>query len=629
MSNPTILIVEDEAIVAADIANKLRKLGYDVAGSTDTGEAAIEIARRQRPSLVLMDIRLAGAMDGITTADLIREESQVPVVFLTAHSDKATLQRAKQVEAFGYILKPFDDRELHTQIEIALYKHAAEQRLRESEARFRNLLRNISSVAVQGYGPDGMIQYWNQASERLYGYSEQEAIGRNLLDLIIPPEMRADVGQAVQQMAETGKPVPASEVSLMRRDGSRVAVFSSHAIVQTPGQPPELFCVDIDITERKTLEDALKKSHDMLEQQVAERTAALVVAMEETEQRKQIAENALSEIKTLKNQLEAERAYLVEEIQLENNHENIIGQSDGLKYVLYKVDQIAGSNTTVLVLGETGTGKELVARAIHSLSSRKNRAMVKVNCAALPANLIESELFGREKGAFTGSDSRQLGRFEVANGTTLFLDEIGELPLELQPKLLRVLQDGEFERLGGASTIKSDVRIIAAKNRNLEEEVRKGRFREDLWYRLNVFPITIPPLRDRMEDIPLLVDFYVKKISKRMGKIIETIPASVMNALQDYHWPGNVRELENVLERAVIDSSGPKLRLVDELKKPFNRLGIHPKTLEAVERDHIVQTLEKTHWKVGGKNSAAEILGLDRSTLRARMRKLDIQKPGS
>jgi PAS domain S-box-containing protein len=264
MSNPTILIVEDEAIVAADIANKLRKLGYDVAGSTDTGEAAIEIARRQRPSLVLMDIRLAGAMDGITTADLIREESQVPVVFLTAHSDKATLQRAKQVEAFGYILKPFDDRELHTQIEIALYKHAAEQRLRESEARFRNLLRNISSVAVQGYGPDGMIQYWNQASERLYGYSEQEAIGRNLLDLIIPPEMRADVGQAVQQMAETGKPVPASEVSLMRRDGSRVAVFSSHAIVQTPGQPPELFCVDIDITERKTLEDALKKSHDML-----------------------------------------------------------------------------------------------------------------------------------------------------------------------------------------------------------------------------------------------------------------------------------------------------------------------------------------------------------------------------
>jgi transcriptional regulator with GAF, ATPase, and Fis domain len=257
---------------------------------------------------------------------------------------------------------------------------------------------------------------------------------------------------------------------------------------------------------------------------------------------------------------------------------------------------------------------------------RKNRALVKVNCAALPSNLIESELFGHEKGAFTGSQSRHLGRFEVANGTTILLDEIGELPLELQPKLLRVIQDGEFERLGSSRTIKVDSRIIAATNRNLEEEVRKGRFRDDLWYRLNVFPITMPPLRDRMQDIPLLVDFYVKKISKRMGKTVEIIPASVMDALQNYHWPGNVRELENVLERAVINSSGPKLRLVDELKKPFKDLSTSQKTLEAVERDHIIRVLEQTQWKVSGKNSAAEILGLNRSTLRARMRKFDIRK---
>jgi chemotaxis protein methyltransferase CheR len=378
---------------------------------------------------------------------------------------------------------------------------------------------------------------------------------------------------------------------------------------------------------RKKLEETLQKAHDQLEQQVEERTAELVVAMKEAEKGKVNAETALSEIKKLKNQLEAERAYLIEEIKLENNHEKIIGQSDGLKYVLYKAEQIAGSDTTVLVLGETGTGKELVARAIHGLSLRKNRALVKVNCAALPSNLIESELFGHEKGAFTDSHSRRLGRFEVANGATLFLDEIGELPLELQPKLLRVIQDGEFERLGSSRTIKVDVRIIAATNRNLEEEVRKGRFREDLWYRLNVFPITMPPLRDRMDDVPLLVEFYVKKISKRMGKTIEIISASVMNAIQNYHWPGNIRELENVLERAVINSSGPKLRLADELKKPFKGLSISQKTLEAVERDYIVQTLEQTHWKVGGKNSAAEILGLDRSTLRARMRKLDIRKP--
>jgi PAS domain S-box-containing protein len=336
---------------------------------------------------------------------------------------------------------------------------------------------------------------------------------------------------------------------------------------------------------------------------------------------------ALSEIQVLKDHLEAERAYLQEEIKLEYNYENIIGQSDEINYVLYKVEQIAGSDTTVLVLGETGTGKELVARAIHSLSARKDRALVKINCATLPANLIESELFGHEKGAFTGAHVKQLGRFEVANGATLFLDEIGELPLELQPKLLRVIQDGEFERLGSSQTIKVDARIIAATNRDLEEEVRKNRFREDLWYRLNVFPITVPPLRERKTDISLLVDHFVAKISKRLGKSVEDIPTTVMNALQNYHWPGNIRELENVLERAVINSSGPKLHLVDELKKPLKDLAAAKKTLDEIEQDYIIQVLEQTNWKVSGKNGAAEILGLDRSTLRARMRKLGIVKP--
>ncbi len=336
---------------------------------------------------------------------------------------------------------------------------------------------------------------------------------------------------------------------------------------------------------------------------------------------------ALSEIKELKNRLEAERAYLQEEIKSRYNYENVIGQSNALNYIFYKVEQIAPTDTTVLVLGETGTGKELVARAIHHLSLRKDRALVKVNCATLPANLIESELFGHEKGAFTGAHARQLGRFEVADGATLFLDEIGELPLELQPKLLRVIQDGEFERLGSSGTIKVDVRVIAATNRQLEEEVRRGRFREDLWYRLNIFPITVPPLRERMEDMALLVDFFVAKISKRLGKHIASIPVSVMNALQEYQWPGNVRELENVLERAVINSSGPKLHLVDELKKPPKDLTTAKKTLNEVERDYIVRVLEQAHWKVSGQNGAAEILGLDRSTLRARMRKLDIRQP--
>jgi len=445
--------------------------------------------------------------------------------------------------------------------------------LRRSQAELDAALSHyfdLYDLAPVGYCPvslvidpeTGAIIDANEASAQFYGWPVEELKQMRIhqISMQSPEGVKAEMEKAVSQ--ESAR----LEFRHRRADGSirDVEVYSNK--IEISGKNL-LYSIIYDIAERKKLEGALQNIHDKLKQQVEERTAELIVAMEETEKRKQIAETSLFEIKMLKDQLEAERAYLIEEIKLENNHEKIIGKSDGLKYVLYKVEQIAGSDTIVLVLGETGTGKELVARAIHALSSRKNRALVKINCAALPANLIESELFGHEKGAFTGAQSRHLGRFEVANGATLFLDEIGELPLELQPKLLRVLQDGEFERLGGSRTIKVDARIIVATNRNLEEEVRKGRFREDLWYRLNVFPITMPPLRDRTEDIPLLVDFYVKKISKRMGKTIEMIPASVINALQDYHWPGNVRELENVLERAVINSSGPKLRLVDELRK--------------------------------------------------------------
>ncbi|MCB2215192.1 sigma-54 interaction domain-containing protein [Desulfofustis glycolicus] len=401
--------------------------------------------------------------------------------------------------------------------------------------------------------------------------------------------------------------------------GRKVMHLNARRIFHKTGQPELILLAIEDVTER---EDQKKD----LEELVTRRTAELIVAKEEAEKEKDAAERALGEIKMLKAQLEAETIYLREEIKLEYNHEKIVGHSDGLKYVLYKVEQIASSDTTVLVLGETGTGKELVARAIHDLSLRKSRPLIKVNCAALPANLIESELFGHEKGAFTGAQTKHLGRFEVADGATLFLDEIGELPIELQAKLLRVVQDGEFERLGGSHTKKVDVRIIAATNRDLEEEVRKGGFREDLWYRLNIFPITMPPLRERLDDIPLLVEYYVEKIAKRMGKNITHIPTSVMGELQSYRWPGNIRELENVLERAVINSSGSKLHLADQLRKPPKYLSTGTGTLEAVERNHILRVLEQTNWKVSGKNSAAEILGLDRSTLRARMIKLNIHK---
>jgi chemotaxis protein methyltransferase CheR len=356
------------------------------------------------------------------------------------------------------------------------------------------------------------------------------------------------------------------------------------------------------------------------------RMAELRTARQEAETSKHLALNALLEIKRLKEQLKAERAYLHEEIRPSHTHETIIGQSDEINEVFYKIEQIARTDTTVLVLGETGTGKGLAAAAIHDLSKRRNRALVKVNCAALPSHLMESELFGHEKGAFTDALAKRLGRFEIADGTTLFLDEIGELPLELQAKLLQVIQSGEFERLGSSVTKKVDVRIIAATNRNLEEAVHKRQFREDLWYRLNVFQIKMPPLRAHANDIPLLVNFYVDKISKRLGKSIDMVPAGVMEALRNYPWPGNVRELENVLERAVINSSGPKLRLMDELQRYHIRSTAKAdRTIQEVERDYILQVLEKTQWKVSGKNSAADLLGLNRSTLRARMRKLDIQ----
>jgi transcriptional regulator with GAF, ATPase, and Fis domain len=346
------------------------------------------------------------------------------------------------------------------------------------------------------------------------------------------------------------------------------------------------------------------------------------------EQHEEFLRNAYKEIDQLKNQLETETAYLQAEIKLEHNFESIVGNSAALKYVLYKVEQVAAEDTTVLVLGETGTGKELIARAVHNNSPRRVRPLVKVNCAALPADLIESELFGHEPGAFTGARNRQLGRFEVADGSTIFMDEIGELPLELQTKLLQVLEHGEFERLGSSRTIKVDVRVIAATNRDLDEEVRKGRFRADLFYRLNVFPITVPPLRQRAEDIPLLTRFFVEKVSKRMGKPIEQISKRTARMLKDYSWPGNVRELENVIERAVINSSGSKLRLADDLAGlTGGPTSTALKSLREIEKDHILRVLRRTHWRIDGTEGAAVILDLNPSTLRSRMRKLGINKP--
>ena len=336
-------------------------------------------------------------------------------------------------------------------------------------------------------------------------------------------------------------------------------------------------------------------------------------------------ENALAyrEIAELKNKLAEEKLYLEEEIRTEHNFQEAIGESAALKRALSQAETVAPTDSTVLILGETGTGKEMIARAIHDLSRRREGTFVKINCAAIPTGLLESELFGHEKGAFTGAIAQKIGRFELAHHGTLFLDEVGDIPLELQPKLLRVLQEREFERLGGTRTIRVDVRVVAATNRNLAPMVEEGLFRRDLYYRLNVFPIMIPPLRERSEDIPLLVRYFVQKYARLMDRRIETVSAEEMDALTRYHWPGNVRELENLIERAVILSPGPELRLpVAELEQhseiPSNL------TLQAAEREHIIRVLRETNWVVGGPRGAAARLAMKRTTLQSKMRKLGI-----
>ena len=349
-------------------------------------------------------------------------------------------------------------------------------------------------------------------------------------------------------------------------------------------------------------------------------------ALERKQMDDQLREH-IREIEELKERLERENVYLHEEIKLLFEHTDIVGRSVAMKRVLTHAEQVAKTDSTVLLLGETGTGKDLLARTIHGMSLRKDRPLVTVNCASLPPTLIESELFGREKGAYTGAMTKMVGRFEIADGSTLFLDEIGELPLDLQSKLLRVLEDGTFERLGSTKPLHVNVRIIAATNRDIGQEVKDGKFREDLFYRLNVFPIVIPPLRERPEDIPPLVQAVVKELQTKMGKEIEGIPKKTMQALQSYSWPGNVRELRNMIEHAMILSKG-KILDVHVPKQPSSETDATG-NLQDMERMHIVTVLEKTGWRIAGQGGAAEVLGLKRTTLHAKMKKLGIKRSHS
>jgi PAS domain S-box-containing protein len=477
----------------------------------------------------------------------------------------------------------------------------AEQRLQQSEARYRDLFENAPN-AYWLVGTDGRVLNANRRAAELLGRPLEETIGA------LTTSFGADTPQGKPRILEVrrkhlaGVPVAGWELELRRQDGRPAWI----KVWMEPGRG-----------EDGTIGPARAFGLDVTDRVLAE------------------AERA---------RLQEQNFYLQEEIKADHNFGQIIGRSPALRAVLDQVARVAPTDATVLVTGETGTGKELIARAVHSASPRKHRPLIKVNCAALPANLVESELFGHEKGAFTGASARRQGRFELAEGGTIFLDEIGELPAEAQVKLLRVLQEREIDRVGGTAPIRVDVRVIAATNRDLLQEVRDKAFREDLYYRLNVFPVRLPPLRERKEDVPLLVGFLVNKFALRIGRRLDGVSPATMRRLQEYPWPGNVRELENVLERAVILATGSTLDVTpDFLPAPAPApaeaappppagaaappaTGQPLPTLEAVERDHIVAVLRHTNWVITGPRGAAAALGLNPSTLRSRIKKLGISR---
>ncbi len=460
----------------------------------------------------------------------------------------------------------------------------------------------------------GRIVRFNRACERVTGYSFEELRGKPLWTYLIPPEEMQQVQTVFESLAAGAFPNEHENDWLTKAGGRRRILWSNTALLDGRGAVEFVIATGIDVTERKRAEQALREAHEELERRVDQRTRELRAA--------------LDELARLKERLEVENVLLREEVREGREFDEIVGQSPALRSALYQVGRVAGTDTGVLILGETGTGKELVARAIHYRSPRKDRPLIKVNCAALPPTLIESELFGHERGSFTGAVARKAGRFELADGGTLFLDEIGDVPLELQTKLLRVLQDGEFEPVGSTVTRKVNVRIIAATNQDLELVVQEGRFRSDLYFRLAVFPIVLPPLRDRREDIPLLTWHFIAKKQSESGRIIERIHPAAMDRLMDYAWPGNVRELQNVVERALILSPGSELVLDDafRVRAPAGGPAGGAGSLQEIERAHILGVLKQCGWKVKGRGNAAERLGLNSSTLRDRMKRLGIAR---
>ncbi|HET8781675.1 MAG TPA: sigma 54-interacting transcriptional regulator [Pyrinomonadaceae bacterium] len=573
----------------------------------NTGADVLSIMEEQAFNFdaVLLDSQLAGP-SALTVLKELNSKNKTNTPIVLVCYDEFLARQGLQLGASSCLVKrPGYQYQLPWELEQA-HAHAELQRreraLHASEERNRAILSALPDMMFLMDREGAILDYHTRDKEQLI-MAPHEFMGKKVSE-IVPPDVADKFARCFVQVMKTDQTI-VMEYELPYQESARAYESS-----MVRCDDDKILTITRDITERRAADLSLRR--------------------------------ALAEVQRLKDQLHQENIYLQEEIRVASNFDEIIGRSEPLRRVLHQAEQVAPLDTTVTILGETGTGKELLAHAIHKLSRRQDHRLVKVNCAALPGPLIESELFGHEKGAFTSADAKRIGRFEIANHGTIFLDEVGELPIDLQAKLLRVLEEGEFDRVGGTHTVKVDVRVIAATNRNLEEAVRQGTFRSDLYYRLNIFPITLPPLRDRREDIPMLVKHLVKHLGQKLGKNIEAIPNETMATLRNYPWPGNIRELRNVIERAVIISQGSTLRLIDDLDQQalalepehhaatseiFDDLLPTSETLEQNEYNLIVRTLKNVHWKLEGPGGAAELLNIHPSTLRSKMRKLGIERP--
>ncbi|MBC6992329.1 sigma 54-interacting transcriptional regulator [Hymenobacter sp. BT491] len=659
----SVLIVEDEYVIANDLRLLLLEAGYGVLGIADS-VAEARLLLGQQPDIVLLDIYLKGNATGIDLAGTLAE-ADVPFIYISANDSPSVLEAVNATQPCGYIVKPFREKDVLMALEIGRYRHAhrVEVQLREEKTLQIALTEALaapvpwSQKLLQGarllQGPIGFdfmaVRYQHGADHFSYRYyrtgpDEYETLDEaafyrliNVPAVQLPQlhgmfEALYEAPGCYNQQAYSDlcrqHPMLGSIAKTLRMTSALVmpvAVGAAHRFI-------------LSFFSRQP--NAYRARHlallDRLEQPVA-LTLERVLAFEE--------------IARLSRQLQQEKSYLQEEVKTTANFEEIIGTSPCLLEVFNQVSQVAPTDSTVLILGESGTGKELFARALHNLSARRDKILVKLNCAALPAALIESELFGHERGAFTGAVDKRIGKFELAKGGTIFLDEIGEMPLELQAKLLRVLQEKEIERLGGNIPIRTDVRVLVATNRELEKEVSAGRFRMDLYFRLAVFPITLPPLRQRASDIPALATFFAQKAARKLGKSFKALSDRALQELQAYPWPGNIRELENVIEQSVILSDGQQPLV---LGRPLTSSLFQPQAAPAspagapkcdaqpaqmpkdlldikqmqreTEREYILSVLVKTNGRVRGSGGAAELLKLKPTTLEYRMEKLGIRK---